>query len=163
MRLDRPLRYCTSFASANCGGTLTSMWMWSGEIAPCVITTSRPGRSDASRSRVRVATSPRSTFAGRSGAEGSGSFPLRDALDRDVAPNRHRIKIYPPQRPVNSSSPSGGIYFWIESIRVCTLKLIPSSRRTANTGVFHATAAHFFRSSALLLLLTLHARPGGTF
>ena len=52
----------TGFAGANYGGTLTSMWMWSEDNKPCTITTSPPWHICRSKSRVRTATSPRSTF-----------------------------------------------------------------------------------------------------
>jgi hypothetical protein len=54
--------YYTSLAGANCGGTLTSIFTWSGLTEPCTITTSRPWHTCRRRSRRRTATSPRSTL-----------------------------------------------------------------------------------------------------
>src|ERR1700722_343579 len=34
--------YGASFAGARIGGAATNMWVWSGEITPRIITTSRP-------------------------------------------------------------------------------------------------------------------------
>ncbi len=58
-RDDRPLMYCTSFAGARCGGADSSIWMWSGDTAPPMITTSRAWHTCRIRSRARSATRPR--------------------------------------------------------------------------------------------------------
>ena len=57
-RDDRPFRNCTSFAGANCGGTTTSMWIWSRNVtcylssgSECADTPLRPSAVAAILSR----------------------------------------------------------------------------------------------------------------
>lgn len=51
-RDDRSFIYCTGFAGANCSGETTSMYTWSGVIAPRMILTSPPGTLAVSCARL---------------------------------------------------------------------------------------------------------------
>src|SRR6516225_2028566 len=58
-RHDRPGMYGTSFAGARCGAADSSIWIWSGDTAPRMITTSRAGHTWRISSHARSAIRPR--------------------------------------------------------------------------------------------------------